>query len=117
MASTLTVCPVCKGSLRAVRLECTSCGTAVEGSFETSKLGQLSKEQQHFVEIFLESRGNIKEVEKRLGISYPTVRKELDLLLQTLGLKAAEPRIAVSEVLDAVSKGEMTVDEAVEKLR
>ena len=117
MASTLTTCPVCKGHLRAVRLECISCGTAIEGSFETSRLGQLSKDQQHFVEVFLESRGNIKEVEKRLGISYPTVRKQLDLLLHALGLKAAKPPIDVSEVLDAISKGEMTVDEAVEKLR
>ena len=117
MPSTLTTCPVCKGRLLAVRLECTSCGTAVEGSFETSRLGQLSKEQQHFVEVFLESRGNIKEVEKRLGISYPTVRKELDLILKELGLKAAEPPADVSEVLDALSRGEMSVDEAVEKLR
>ena len=67
-------CPVCDGQLEPVKLRCSSCELTVEGRFPAFRLSLLSPEQQQFVEAFLASRGNIKEVEKELRISYPTVR-------------------------------------------
>jgi hypothetical protein len=71
----------------------------------------LSGEQTAFVEVFLSCRGNIKEVEKALGISYPTVRSRLDEVLETMGypVKRKEDK---ADLLEALSRGEITVDDA-----
>jgi len=116
MAKMVTECPACSGRMRVVRLECTDCGTAVEGRFEAGQLGTLPLEQQHFVLTFLRCRGNIKEVERELGISYPTVRGRLDEVLRMLGVPV-EPRAHVGSVLEEIERGELTVDEAVRKLK
>ena len=116
MAKMVTECPACSGRMRVVRLECTDCGTAVEGRFEAGQLGTLPLKQQDFVLTFLRCRGNIKEVERELGISYPTVRGRLDEVLRTLGLPA-EPRADVGATLEQVERGELSVDEAVRRLK
>jgi len=116
-------CPVCSSDLEVVRLQCTSCGTAVEGHFEQSKFNRLDPEQLAFLELFLKARGNIKEVERELGLSYPTVRARLDALLATLGYVAEEPdrRSEVvkkrREILDALDAGKLTADDALRMLR
>lgn len=58
--------------------ECDECSTVIENSFTFSKFEMLNDDQLRFLEIFLQYRGNIKDVEKALGISYPTVRGKLD---------------------------------------
>src|SRR5690625_1205523 len=78
-------CPVCSHSLHVKQLACSRCQTKIENDFTLSKFAALSKDQMHFVEVFLVSRGNIKEVEKALGISYPTVRSRLNDIITLLG--------------------------------
>jgi hypothetical protein len=112
-------CPACGSDLEAVRLRCTRCDTAVEGHFSLSRFDRLTEEQLHFLLIFLKSRGNIRDVERELNLSYPTVRSRLDAILAALGLDS-EPRQAKHDrlgVLEALRVGEMTVDEAVARLR
>ncbi len=115
-------CPVCSSDLEVVRLQCTSCGTAVEGHFEQSKFSRLDPPQLAFLELFLRARGNIKEVERELGLSYPTVRGRLDALLTTLGY-AAEPdrRGEIGkrrrEILDALDAGKIPAEEALRQLK
>jgi hypothetical protein len=82
----ISTCPVCEGELTISRLHCRSCGTALEGEFGVGRFGRLSKEQLALLESFLRSRGNLKEMERELGISYPTVRGRVDALLRALGL-------------------------------
>ncbi len=120
-------CPVCGDQLGVVRLRCDNCETSIEGSFETCKFCQLTREQQEFIEVFLKARGNIKEVERELGISYPTVRGRLDNVLEGLGYRveaAAEESAAPAqragrrkEVLDALNRGEITSEDAVRLLK
>lgn len=116
-------CPVCDEELAVTRLKCTACDTAIEGQFELSRLARLSKEQMDFVEIFIKSRGNIKEVERELGISYPTVRGRLDQVIAALGYRVEPdepPQVRADrrkEILDALGKGEMTTEEAVKLLK
>ena len=114
----ILACPGCGGPLVATRLECTSCGIAVEGRFATSPLARLSADQQEFVKTFLACRGNIKLVERQLGISYPTVRSRLDVVRQALGLPdlaaGEEEGKDVVDVLRRVESGELSVDEAVD---
>src|SRR4029077_5794578 len=82
----IATCPVCQGELTVTRLHCRSCGTALEGEFGVGRFGRLEREQLAFLESFLRSRGKLKELERELGISYPTVRSRLESLLRALGL-------------------------------
>ncbi len=82
----IATCPVCSGELSVARLHCRSCGTALEGEFSVGRFGRLDREQMSLLESFLRSRGNLKEMERELGISYPTVRGRVDALIRSLGL-------------------------------
>ena len=82
----IATCPVCTGELTIARLHCRSCGTALEGEFGVGRFGRLDREQMSLLESFLRSRGNLKEMERELGISYPTVRGRVDALIRSLGL-------------------------------
>jgi hypothetical protein len=77
-------CPVCKKAFHVRRLGCENCGSTLEGAFELDRLSQLPSEMRQFVIIFLKSRGNIREMEKFYGISYPTVRSRLDEIVALL---------------------------------
>lgn len=115
----ITVCPICSKKLRAIKLKCSSCNTVIENEFEFTKFDYLSKEQLYFVEVFLKCRGNIKDVEKELGISYPTVRAKLDEVLGSLGYTAPQPKvnnISTNKVLDALENGEINPEEALKML-
>jgi hypothetical protein len=82
----IATCPVCADELTITRLHCRSCGTALEGEFGVGRFGRLDREQMSLLESFLRSRGNLKEMERELSISYPTVRGRVDALVRALGL-------------------------------
>ncbi|MGQ9707247.1 MAG: DUF2089 domain-containing protein [bacterium] len=82
-------CPFCGGELIIKALECPSCNSRIEGSFETCRFCAANEEDLNFLIAFLKGRGNIKRVEKSLNISYPTARSRLDHLLKNLGLHEA----------------------------
>jgi len=121
MAVVLGRCPVCDGEMEVVRLHCRSCGSALEGRFSLGKFQSLSKEQLQFAELFIKNRGNIKEMERELGVSYPTVRSRLDAVIRALGYDVPEePRAAPDgrkEVLARLERGEIGADEAIRLLR
>jgi len=87
----IATCPVCSGELTIARLHCRDCGTALEGEFGVGRFGRLDREQMSLLESFLRSRGNLKEMERELGISYPTVRGRVDALIRSLGLSDGTP--------------------------
>ena len=113
MRKPISNCPVCDGRLEPVKLKCASCEMAMEGRFPISKLGLLPSDQQQFIEAFLVGRGSIKEVEKELGISYPTVRKKLDEVIDALGYAPRVKRQEQLEILDAIEYGEMSPQEGI----
>lgn len=106
----ISTCPVCEGELAITRLHCRSCGTALEGEFGVGRFGRLSKEQLSLLESFLRSRGNLKELERELGISYPTVRGRVEALLRALGL--ADGTDAVEQPLDELIAPELVLPSA-----
>jgi hypothetical protein len=71
-----------------------------------------------FLELFLRCRGNLRDVERTLGLSYPTVRARLDVLLASLGYGAAPTESANQrrEILAALEAGDMTAEEAIAAL-
>ncbi len=114
-------CPVCGSELRVKVLACPSCRTKIEGDFSPpeSRLFSLAREDLEFVEMFIQSRGSIKEMEKALGVSYPTVRGMLDSVIGKLGYKvdrgvAPDKR---KDILDRLDKGELSAGEAAKLLK
>lgn len=117
-------CPVCGEELKISKLACNQCKTSIDGSFISCKFCRLPKDQLDFIETFIRCRGNIKDVEKELNISYPTVRKNLDIVIQALGYQIDKPNEREEEtarrrqeVLDALERGEINSKDAVKKLK
>jgi hypothetical protein len=81
----VATCPVCSGELAVTRLHCRSCGTTLEGDFNVGRFGRLSREQMAILDSFLRSRGNLRDMERELGLSYPTVRARVETLIRALG--------------------------------
>src|SRR5690625_4495585 len=112
-------CPVCNDTLHVKKLECSKCHTRIENDFTLSKFASLSTEQMNFVEVFLLSRGSIKEVEKELGISYPTVRARLNEIIALLGHEkdSEEDEPNRTEIIAMLENDEITANEAIMLLK
>ncbi|MBX7245744.1 MAG: DUF2089 domain-containing protein [Candidatus Sumerlaeaceae bacterium] len=111
----ISLCPFCSGELRIGKLNCHSCETQIETSLAIPPFFRLPHELQEFVLVFLRCRGSIRDVEKELGISYPTVCKKLDLVNSLLN--ANQVQLNPREVLERVERGEITAAEAARILR
>ena len=126
----ISTCPVCSNELAVTRLHCRSCGTTLEGDFSVGRFGRLNRDQLTLLESFLRSRGNLREMERELGISYPTVRSRVEALVRALGFgpradtddpddpttgqAAAGTR---EEILQALARHEMSADDAAAAIR
>jgi hypothetical protein len=116
------------------RLTCADCATQIETNLEPPPILRLPAELLSFLLTFVRCRGSIRDVERELGISYPTVCKRLDLVNELLGhgvvgtavteespgapdATAARPRVNRDQVLDRLERGEITPAEAAALLR
>jgi len=115
------VCPVCGGEYEITRCTCLKCGSELAGHFTGCDFCNLTDDETFFVLTFLKCRGSIKDMEKDLGISYPTVRGRLDAVIQKLGLAVTPSAEEIKEerrkVFDRLEKGEITADQAAEMLK
>jgi len=110
-------CPVCGDRLSLTRLSCQACGTELSGEFESCEFCALNAGDREVLRVFLGSRGNMKELERHLGVSYPTARARFDALLARLGLAAERPSTSPRvELLEQLAKGEIDVDQDMQKL-
>jgi hypothetical protein len=125
-------CPMCEAELIVTHLRCQQCGTGLEGVFHLNKFDRLSRDQLRFVDVFVKNRGVIRDVEKELNISYPTVRNRLDEVIRALGYDASGDPLEDGTaalgapapdpgqrraVLDQLAAGEITAEQAVSQLR
>ena len=122
----ISTCPVCSGELAVTRLRCRSCGTTLEGDFSVGRFARLDRDQHALLESFLRSRGNLREMERELGISYPTVRSRVEALVRSLGFgprsdddEAAngEPAQSREEILERLARGEISAEAAAQAIR
>jgi hypothetical protein len=136
----ISTCPVCSGELAVTRLHCRSCGTTLEGDFSVGRFGRLSREQLALLESFLRARGNLREIERELGLSYPTVRSRVEALVRGLGFgprpdadepgepptapvepaEAADPasiQEARRQILERLARHEMSAEDAADAIR
>lgn len=98
----LNNCPVCGNKLTVTKLDCDNCKTSYNGEFELNNFNYLDIDEKEFVFTFLKCRGNIKEMEKALNISYPTVRNKLDKVINRLGLDKKQEQSTGEKVLSAL---------------
>ncbi len=119
MAKVLGKCPVCNnGEFKVSELHCANCNSTLTGNFELCDFCKLTDEQKYFVKMFLKNRGSIRDMEKELGISYPTVRNKIEEINAALGLSDGnETKVNVSEVLAKIKTGEMSAEDAVSILK
>lgn len=89
---------------------------AIEGSFELPPLARLSAEDQVFIMAFVRSDGSIKEMERMFGISYPTVKNRLHRLGEQFDFVDTSPLPSQNEILTQLENGEITPEEAIERL-
>ncbi len=132
----IATCPVCSGELAVTRLRCGTCGTTIEGEFGVGRFARLSRDQMQVLESFLRSRGNLRDMERELQISYPTVRARVEALVRALGfgprdeadgdpqpaaVDAAPTGAAVlaarREILERLARHELSAEDAAEAIR
>lgn len=106
-------CPVCDARLSITRLGCASCGTELSGRFETCPYCALGSQDRRILQTFLVSRGNMKDLARELGVSYPTARARFAELLITLGLEDAAPAAGSPlDILSRLATGDIDVEQA-----
>ncbi len=98
------------------RVRLTSNDIAIEGNFELPPLARLSSENQVFIAAFVRCHGSIKEMERIFGISYPTVKSRLDRISMQLNVIESFPLNTAEETLEELERGQITADEAIERL-
>ena len=111
----VTRCPFCSGELCISRLACASCNTQIDSLLPIPPFFRLPVDLQEFIFTFLRCRGSIRDVEKELGISYPTVCKRLDLVNELLGTQGSP--INRKQILEQLERGEVSVQEATQLLK
>ena len=111
-------CPVCNHRLATTRLTCPECSTELSGAFTSCEFCVLTDEDRDVLRVFLASRGNMKELERHLGVSYPTARARFDALLVKIGIDRPAPAApsARVELMEQVARGEIDIDEALKRL-
>ena len=128
----ISTCPVCSSELAVTRLHCRSCGTTLEGDFSVGRFGRLSRDQMTLLESFLRSRGNLRDMERELGISYPPVRSRVEALVRALGFgprgdeddtddtsaaASASPTETREAILERLVRHEISAEEAALAIR
>ena len=109
-------CPACGAATRVKLLGCAACGTEIQGEFPLGRFEALEPEQWLFLELFIRSRGSLKDTGAALGVSYPTARMKLDALVAALGFEQ-QPGTWRLRVLEQLKRGELTADEALKLLQ
>jgi len=108
-------CPDCNRALKVSKMACSTCSLVLEGNFEVSPLARLGVDDQAFVMAFVRHHGSLKKMEELFNISYPTVKNRLNAIGSALDQDFAAPSPNLF-VLEQLSRGELTVEEALERL-
>ena len=137
MRKILESCPTCGGEFAVTELTCTNCETVVRSHYSPCPFCRLAPEDLAFMLVFVRNRGNVKEMERELGVSYWTIRGRLNEVITSMGLEpggepdeeeAPPPRPAGRRstgrtpedrqaILERLRGGEITPEEAARQLR
>jgi hypothetical protein len=128
MISLFNQCPACGGPIIVTECQCLNCKLQMRGEFQLGQFSLLSDDQLAFIRVFLSARGNLTEVERVLGVSYPTIRNKLDEINAAFS-KTTEKKTESSRkpstgreeerqtILQKVAEGKLSASEALEQLQ
>jgi hypothetical protein len=104
-------------SIIVERVKLKKSGIVIEGEFELPQLARFSNDDQVFIASFLASHGNIKQMEKTFGISYPTVKNRLNRIADKFDFIKIDTIQEKNEILEQLERGELTVEQALKALK
>ncbi|MBT3983944.1 MAG: DUF2089 family protein [Bacteriovoracaceae bacterium] len=113
-------CPECQNSLSVKSLHCHDCDLTMEGNFIENEFASLGQDEVHFLRVFVFCEGKIGDMERALGVSYPTVKSKLKKLkskLQSVSESSQKKTNDTKDILKAIESGEMSVEKAVELIK
>jgi len=110
-------CPYCSATMVVSRMTCGHCNVSIDAPFPMSRLGSLPVEHQRFIEMFLLSGGNLKEIAEQAQVSYPTIRSRLDKVIEALRGEIAKTRRVQGNLLDAVDPGKTNAESAAKLIK
>ena len=121
MRKMLEQCPSCSSDMLVTRMSCPTCGTEVTGAWAPCRFCRLSPEHTRLLEAFVRAKGNVKEMARELDISYWTVRKQIDDLVEALGYEPSPPprqdtTASQLEILDQLDQGQTSSTEPAQLL-
>jgi len=109
-------CPYCSSAMAVSAMSCAHCSVTVQARFPMSRLASLPIEHQRFIEMFVLSGGNLKEIAEQVSVSYPTIRSRLDKVIEALRTEIGKTRRVKGNLLDAVDQTQQTSAEEAAKL-
>jgi len=131
MRKILEACPTCGSELVVSEVTCTVCDTTVRSRYAPCPFCRLAPEDLAFMLLFVKSRGNVKDMERELGVSYWTIRGRLNEIISAMGLggedgeaadappdveppapRRGRPPAERQAVLDRLRAGEISAEEA-----
>jgi hypothetical protein len=110
-------CPYCSSPMTVTQMSCQHCRTAIQADFPMSRIGRMPVEHQRFIEMFLLSGGNLKEIAEQVGVSYPTIRSRLDKVIEALRADIGKTRPVKGNLLDAVGTSRSSAEEAAKLIK
>jgi len=124
MRKILEECPTCGDALVATELSCDSCGTVIHGRYTPCPFCRLSPENLAFLEVFVRNRGNVKDMEREMGVSYWAIRNRLNEVVDEMDRDQLQPPPSSEpgrsarrkDILERLNQGKITVAEAAELL-
>jgi hypothetical protein len=123
MRKLIEQCPACNGEMIVTQQSCTRCDTIVLGRFKPDIFSRLATESLNFIIVFVKNRGNIKEMERELGLSYWTIRNRLNEVIAELGFETEVEDAAATQatqqrqdILARLESGQLSVEEATAQL-
>jgi hypothetical protein len=133
MINLFNQCPACGGPIIVTECKCANCQLQMRGEFLPGRFSTLSDDQLTFIRVFLRARGNLSEMERILGISYPTIRNKLEEInsafdtIQGLTSPSSQNNAGVNEfdpeeqarkdILQKLADGHFSAGEALQKLQ
>jgi len=105
-------CPACGGQVIITECRCSQCKLQMRGEFRSGRFLNLSDDELTFIQVFLSARGNLSEVERILGVSYPTVRNKLDEINEILRRSGEDTESVRPENGDTPTVRSMSAEES-----
>lgn len=111
-------CPYCGGKTQITAVHCRPCSAEIRAEFQANEFADLDKDDLHFLRIFLQFEGRIRDMEAPLGLSYPTIRTRLVALKEKVKSGPAPSAAGPSRsILDDLAEGKTSFEETLKEIK